>query len=215
MKGSKFTIVLNVVLLVAVAVLFAMQFMGKGGDANANSENQDTLQSVQPEAIATIDTQGKIVYVNSDTLLKHYELSKAVEAKFKVKQSNVESRLAAKERDFNEQYKQYMTLGQANMLTEEQKVTMPAELEAKNKEYAKLQQMYSEQLAKDYERYSMMVNDSVLTFLERYRVRNGYTFIFQYSNQGSALLAVDPSLNVTEGVLQELNTNYAANKPEL
>lgn len=215
MKGSKINIILNVVLLIAVIVLFVMQFgTSKNTEVADSTEVSSTLEDT-PTAVATIDANMKIVYVNSDSLLKHYSLSQDVESKFESKQTQMKNRLAGEQKKLEDNYQKYMSLGQAGMLTEDQKVNMPKEIEKQDYDLKELQARLSEVLAKDYERYSMMVNDSVLNFLERYRIANDYTFIFQYANQGSGLLAVDPSLDVTKGVVKQINEEYLTKKPNL
>jgi Skp family chaperone for outer membrane proteins len=213
MKGSSFNTILNIILLIAVAVLFSMQFMDKDNTQEvADVDTRDTVETIKPEAVATIEADGKIVYVNTDTLLTLYKLSIDIKAKLKYKQEDLE-RQAEEERVKME--KELMIAQQMvrdKQMTQMQYETKAYEMQARAE---KLQREYYDKGTRFEEYYSEQNNvlyRAVHDFLEEYRSRNGYTFIMQYSNNISALMAVDPSLDVTESVLTEMNARYEAEK---
>ena len=107
MKGSSFNTVLNIILLIAVAVLFSMQFMNDGKDVEVEDQTQDTLTEILPEAVATIDASGKIVYVNTDSLLTNYKLSVEIKGKLKYKQEALEQEVETAKEKMQKEKRQY------------------------------------------------------------------------------------------------------------
>ncbi len=51
------------------------------------------------------------------------------------------------------------------------------------------------------------VTQSIVDFLNGYRIENGYTFILQYGSM-SGLLSADPSYDITKEVVERLNRKY-------
>ena len=73
---KNFSIGLNIVLLIAVIVLYVLHFSGK----TKNVEEQTGLSAVVPNA--------KIVYINMDSLLSNYEQSRELNEAFLKKVEN-------------------------------------------------------------------------------------------------------------------------------
>jgi Skp family chaperone for outer membrane proteins len=55
------------------------------------------------------------------------------------------------------------------------------------------------------------LTDTILSFLERYRVEHEYTLILQYG-YSSGLLSADKDLDITKDVIQRLNRKYEFEK---
>jgi Skp family chaperone for outer membrane proteins len=69
----------------------------------------------------------------------------------------------------------------------------------------------SERLITKKQTLNKQINDTIVAFIERYRVEKGYTLILQYAYL-NGVLAADPALDVTDEVLSRLNAKYEFDK---
>ncbi len=184
-----------------------------------------------------------IVFVDMTVLMSEYQmaidLGAEVQAKidkmtkdFEKKQSSAqkeitkkETNLTTKANDFQDKYsKGHLTETTANVkLQELQKLeqefnTYLAEKDQElGKEQLKLQNTANEEIFV----MNNKVNDAVNTFIQKFRVENGYAMILLTQSDvpndgattlGNPILAADPSLDITDVVVAGLNAEYKASK---
>jgi outer membrane protein len=186
------SLILNAVLLVAVAVLFYL-VLGK--------KAQDAPSIVPP---ASLSGGMKIAWVNADTLDAQYEWLKEQKKAIEQRVENAEKSLRAKEESL-----------MRDMATFEQKVqsgsVARADLEKEYAELGKRQQSLQEesqrlgkQMADDQKKAFNELYANVEAQLKTLSSQIGYDYILSYSRGGQILLAND-SLDITTQVLQLLN----------
>jgi outer membrane protein len=192
------SIILNIVLLVAVAVLYYLHF-SSGKPAAANSTGSSDIPS-----------NIKIAYVNSDTLSKYYDYLKdtreIMEAKanrldsdFKKRAQGLQNEIAAYQRNVNS-----MTVGQLKATEED--------LARKQQNLQMFQQSLSQEVMRDEARINQELYDKVTSYLAKYGNEKGLQVILKY-DPSSDVLHASNALDVTQEVLNGLNQEYKANKP--
>ena len=185
---------LNIVLLVAVGVLYYFHFSSKGSTGTAS-----------PVSVGDLS----IAYINSDSVLKHYEFLKdnqvVLEAKTKKMDSDyrnraqsLQSEIAAYQRN-----QANLTIGQARALEED--------LTKKQQNLQMYQQSLSQELMGDESKLNKELYDRITTFLKKYGKENGLQVVLKYDPSSDVLYGVE-ALDITNIVVTGLNEEYKVEK---
>jgi len=189
------SLVLNIVLIIAVGVLYYFQFSGK------------TSEVEEPSMLE--ETEYTVAYINSDSVLKNYEYfdvlqselqekSQKMEADYKNRAQGLQRELSDYQRNINN-----LTIGQAKALEED--------LVKKQQNLRVYQESLGQELMKEESRISRQLYDSVTSFLKKYSERNNLHLVVKY-NQGSDVLYASDSMNITNAVINGLNNSYAGSE---
>ncbi len=190
------SVILNVVLLIAVAVLYVLHFSSKSGDEAVSTT---TTGAVLPVNIA---------YINSDTLLKNYDYfkvaSKELEAKSVDLQAEYENRARGLQTEIAsfQQNAQNMTMAQARAVEEN--------LVKKQENLLRYQQTLTQSLQQDEAKVNNELYEKVSDFLSEYGKSHDFQLVLTYQ-KGSGVLYANDSLNITSAVLSGLNESYQNN----
>jgi outer membrane protein len=187
------SLVLNIVLLVAVGVLFYLQFSGRGGQAGSVSGNDTTASNV------------KIAYINSDSVLKYYEYLKVnkqqLEAKtqkmnqdYRNRALGLQDEISAYQRTVNS-----MTLGQARA-TEEN-------LTKKQQNLQMYEQSLTQQLMQEEQKLMRALYERITDYLKKYGQEKDLQIVFKF-DPSSDVLYGGASLDITQDVIAGLNESY-------
>lgn len=189
------SLVLNAVLLVAVAVLFYLHF----SSAKPNSVESSTVSA------------GDLVlaYINSDSVLKHYDFMEdtktVLEAKAKKLDADLNNRantlrgeIAAYQRNVSS-----MTIGQAKALEED--------LGKKQQNLQLYQQNLSQQLAEEEGKLNKELYDRITAFLKTYSEENNIQVVVKFDPTSDVLYGKS-TLDITKAVVDGLNELYTAEK---
>lgn len=205
MDTKKLTII-NVVLAIAVVVLFILHFAcGKcsnPGEAHASPSSSDT-SSVMTSGDGRIV---KIAWANSDSVTKYYQLAKKYEATL------IEQQTAA-QLELEGMYSKYEKKKAA--LEKEAPILGQTELQMKLGELQQLEQeiIYKEQeLQNDLMNKEYAANGSYLQlteeFMQQIGKELGYDYIFSY-RLGGQLIYTPEADDITEVLIKKLNEAYA------
>ncbi len=186
------SLIWNIVLSIAVAVLFFLHFSGNKSEAGAGSDGG-------------VVAGRRTVYVQVDSLLTNYDFFKDTKKALENKQFQLENELNTKGRSlqnevaFFQQKAQTMTPDQARS-TEAQLMKKQQDLVAyRDQAMAGLQQ---EEAGKNEELYKQ-----IRAYIEKYNKENNYEYVLGYSLGGGILFA-DKSLDVTQKIIEGLNKTY-------
>jgi outer membrane protein len=192
------SLILNIVLLVAVAVLFWLHFSPK------------TKASVSGNDAAAVDLSNfKVAYINSDTVLKYYDYFKAERDQLVDKQNKMnteyrnraiglQNEIAAYQRSVNT-----MTLGQVRATEEE--------LGKKQQNLQLYEQSLSQQLMMEQEKLNRELYTRVTTYLKKYGTDKGLHVVLKRDPTSDVMWAVD-ALDVSQDVISGLNDEYKTEK---
>ena len=184
------------VLFVAVIVLYILHFAAP------------KVHVFTPKEIVGDPGSGEIVYVNLDTVNEHYELVSILTGDIKAEMAKQEAIFANRENAFQRKYNQFQENMNAGILTQLQAENAQTQLmqeyqqleEDKDRIFNNLQARQAEALLQIY--------DSLQAVVKRINVERNASFVITLQAQSPFLLTADPTKDITDHVLFELNRSY-------
>lgn len=188
------SLIWNVILSIAVAVLFYLHFAG--------GKSSDSTSSTDSSAAGG----KKIVYVQIDSLLTNYDFFKDTKKELENKRFQLENELGTKGRSLENEIGFFQQ--KAQTMTVEQARSTEAQLVKKQQDFAQqrdraVQSLSQEEATKNEELYTQ-----IKAYIQKYNKENQYEFVLGYS-QGGGILFADTTLNVTHKMIEGLNKAYA------
>ncbi|MBS1950070.1 MAG: hypothetical protein OJF59_002281 [Cytophagales bacterium] len=189
------SLILNGILLVAVAVLFYLHFSGKGHHAG--------------ESTVTAPADLKFAYIKSDSVLKHYDFFKEqksiLEAKGKKLDQDLQTRGQSLQNEINAYQKNLsnLTIGQAKALEED--------LGKKQQNFRLYQQSLEQEVANDQARLTESLYNRITAFLKKYAEGSGLQVVLKFDQSSDVLFGV-PGIDISNDVVKGLNDEYKAEK---
>lgn len=223
--SKNFSMVLNVVLLIAVAFLYYAHYSSQpsaatgtdtdvvvnpvdtaAGDSTANNL-PDTL--VRPDAVGPI-SGAKVAYVNIDQILAGYELVTDLNASLLTEQTNAEARVKKKYADLEREYVEMEK--QAKYWTQQQLAEGQQKLQKMQLDLQKYEQRLTQELMVLEQDHQSILLRNVKEYLTSLSQERGYDYVITYAEVGSPVLYTNPAYDITQEVLFQLNTEYRASK---
>ena len=201
---KRLPIILNLVLLVAVAILYVLHFTShKGGNAAAGS---------LPGTVADVKGSLKIAFVNIDSLVSKYDLYKDNVVKLSGKQKQMEAELNEKTDKYQKDNADAQYKYNKGLLTTAEAQELGKKLSDEQQNLVKLRDQLSQELAEQQAVMNRRMVNEIEKYLKDYTKVHPYHYIFSYAF-GQNLLYANDSLDITKEVLGKLNENYQeANK---
>ncbi|MBL7850904.1 MAG: OmpH family outer membrane protein [Cyclobacteriaceae bacterium] len=188
------SVVLNVVLALAVVVLYYLHFSGSSSSSSVAGGSVSNLA---------------MAYVNADTVLKYYDYSKVGREKLEAKGKQLDQDLNARAASLQGEFESYqrnvnnMTIGQARAVEED--------LTKKRNNLQLYQESLSQQMLIEQEKMNKELYDKVTAYLKKYSQERGVQIIFKYNVASDVLFASD-SLDISKEVIKGLNEAYQLEK---
>lgn len=193
---KNFSIGLNIVLLIAVIVLYVLHFSGK----TKNVEEQTGVSAVVPNA--------KIVYINMDSLLSNYEQSRELNEAFLKKVENNRTELNMKAKMFEQEVVAFQQkLDNNGFVTRERAEQAQADLMVKRQNLQKLDQELMETTQREQIELNQKLFTEITNFLKEYNKTKGYQLILSTTVGGNVFYAED-GFDITKDVVNQLNQQY-------
>jgi len=200
---KNFLLPLNIILALAVAVLFYLHFNQKSATVDTRA-GKDTTDS------SAIQRELKIAYVDLDSIQENYNY-------YKEKMDEFERKKETADRDLNNAFQKI----ENERIAFVQKGNAITQVEAENfqREYTRKMQNLENQKkslenniqsegVKTMEELKKKINE----FLTEYNKEKGYSYIFSYSSTINILFYKDTALNITNEVVSGLNEAYNKTK---
>jgi len=202
---SKLNIALTVVNLVMLAGLIVLYFIILG-PRKGEPGNQALVQKSAQGGVT-------VAYVNSDSIMAHYDLVKSMRNTLETKTAALENELKRKQSSFEKDAAYFQEQVSKQTISEASAQEIYAQLMAEQQKLYELREQYSAELSRQEYELNLVLIDSLNNFLERYNRRMNFDYIFSHARGGNILTAND-SLDITEEVLRQLNTEYTGNTSE-
>ncbi len=187
----KRTIILEIILVIAVIILFILHFSNKAEKTEINISN---------------DGNNIMAFVNVDSVLMNYVFSQKLHEEFAKSQetfineyATMRSALEDKVSRFQEKVKRGGFSTKEQVKIEQDKITSDQE------NLAKLDQELSNKLNEIQSKNSKIVIDSLLSAIKRYNNVNKYKYIVNSIN----ILEADQTANISSDILEMLNNEYS------
>ena len=187
---------LNVLLLIAVIVLYILHFSGNGKSTGSQ------------DGVATVNAEAKIVYINMDTLLNNYTQSRELNEAFLKKLEANRTELNVKAKNLDREVADFQRRVENNgFLTRERAEQAQTELLIKQQNLQKLQQEMSENAQREQMEINRKLYDAITDFLTDYNKSRGYELILSTTLGGNVLFA-QKGFDITNEVVNLLNALY-------
>jgi outer membrane protein len=192
---NKVQILVNVVLVAAVAALFAIVLGGK-----KNSE--------VPAVVTETSKVMPIAYLNVDSLLVNYLFAQEASEKLMKKQEDARLKLNTKARTLQNEMADFQRKLENNaFLSRERAEKEQQRLLKKQQELQELEAKLTEDIMIENQKLNMQLADTLTNFLESYNADGRYHVILSNSAKDNVLMAAE-GYNITNEVVGALNARY-------
>ena len=180
---------------IGVVVILCIMLFGKN-----TSNNSSTAKVVQTGDL-------KIAYINTDSIMAHYDYAKDLEKGLKAYQSSLESNYQAQGSKLKSDYDSYMKNGEKLTLTEQKR--KEEDLTRRQQEFPALQQKMMAQLQERQLEDNKKLLNSVYAFIKDYNAKNQkFNIILSRSYVSSTVLYADDGFDITKEITNGLNEEY-------
>jgi outer membrane protein len=192
------SLILNIVLLVAVGVLYYLHFASPKSSVSTSSGPNDAVLS-----------DLKIAYINADTVLKHYDYLKVNKEQLEAKTQKLRQDFGNRAQGLQNEINAYqrgvnsMTIGQVKA-TEEN-------LAKKQQNLQLYQQSLEQQMMQEEANLNKQLYDRITSFLKTYSAEKGLQVVLKY-DPTSDMLYGGNALDISQDVIKGLNESYNAEK---
>lgn len=204
-KGDKTTdsnsihYIIEAFLGIAVIVLFILHFMGGG------KKDNPVVTPVQQAG------DGSIVYVNLDSINENFEMVSLLTDSLDKEKQRQAVQFQNRQKALENKLANYQRNMQTGQLTAQQAQYAEASLQ---QESAQLQNDYAQALDALEARYAAaleQIADSLRAACTRVNAQRNASFVFTYGSS-SPMMVADPSCDITNAVLEELNKPFSKKK---
>ncbi|MEM6523539.1 MAG: OmpH family outer membrane protein [Bacteroidota bacterium] len=188
------SLALNIVLIIAVAVLYYLQF------SNSKTSASENISS------APSSNDYSIVYINADSVLANYDYFKDAQAQLEERGKKLEAEYQNRAQGLQNEVNNYqrtvsnLTIGQAKAIEED--------LVKKQQNLRLYQESLTQELLKEENKVNKELYGKVTDYLKLYSQQNNVDLVVKY-NQGSDILFASDSLDITTIVIEGLNLAYS------
>lgn len=193
---NNLSIVLNVVLLVAVGILYLLHF---SGNSASTDDNESGIGQIDSENFA-------IAYVNSDSLIKNYDFFKEMEKLLIAKRDKLNSEYQNRAEGLQREIANFQST--AGNMTISQARAVEEDLRKKQQNLMMYQEQLGQQLMGEESKMNAQLYDKVSDYLRDYGLNKNLQLVLTYT-KGSGVLYANDSLDITNQVLVGLNEAFS------
>ncbi len=198
---KKVNLTLNIVLLLAVAVLYVLHFTGNKTDNTVSSEDSRITAG-----------SGDIVYINLDTLVNQYDMYNDLRTELESKVSAIDNDLNKKGRALENDVKSFEDKMQKGLLTYSQAESMRNDLMTRDQELRNLSQQKQMELANEESVMYNRVMDAIKTYVDNYNKEKQYSLILTTTAATNSVINGEQGRNITNEIINGLNQEYIKNR---
>lgn len=188
---NKIQVVINVILVAAVAALFVVVYTGDKQEAPAVAVESS---EVMP-----------IAYLNVDSLLVNYTFAQEASERLMKKQEDARLKLNTKARTLQNEMADFQRKLENNaFLSRERAEKEQQRLLKKQQELQELEAKLTEDIMLENQKLNMQLADTLTNFLEEYNADGRYHVILSNSAKDNVLMAAE-QYDITDEVIDALN----------
>ncbi len=191
------SIILNVVLIIAVTLLYIDRFSGKDNDKN----------DVKTEA--TTSEKAVVAYVNIDSLLNGYDYYNDKQTEFLKEQQKQEAKLNSKGKALERKAMEFQNKVQKGLVTSSQAQQMQNQLMREQQNLMQLKDQISMDIMTRQQQTLQDIYQKIVAAIKDYNKDGKYKMVLGNTG-GQDVLVADSALNITETIVDKLNEEYQA-----
>jgi outer membrane protein len=190
----------NVLLSIAIIVLYFLHFTGRGTPVETNAG----MQAVNPAA--------KIVYLNMDSLLTNYVESKELNEAYLKKMESNRTELNYRVKVWTQDGEAFQRKLDNNGFTSRERADQEyKELMLRKEKLEQMEQEMREITVREQMELNRRLYEVLISFLAEYNKEKGYDMILSTTLGGNVFYA-EPGFDITGEVVNRLNARYADGK---
>jgi len=193
---------LNIVLIVAVTLLYVDRFSGSDDSSSENKKESITKKN-----------NSEVVYINIDSLMNSYDLYNERKTELMKEQGKLENSLNSKSKSLERKAMEFQQKVEKRLVTNNQAQQMQQQLMQEQQNLLKLKEQMQMQLMQKEQEMNKEIYKNLTEYLEKYNKGNKHKIILSNTYGGNVLLA-EENLNITEVILVGLNEEYQNNPKE-
>ncbi len=194
--NTVFTIV-NLLLFAGLIVLYFLILKPGGNEPT----NMALVQKVSGGSVT-------VAYVNSDSILAHYDLVKSMRKDLEAKTIQLENELKTKQAAFEKDAAYFQEQVSKKTISEASAQEIYGQLMGEQQKLYELREKYSNDISQQEFDLNVLLIDSLNNFLKRYNQKVHFDYILSY-NKGGSILSANDSLDITKDVLKLLNEEFS------
>lgn len=195
---KRLPLILNAVLIIAVAVLYFFHF--------TSSKSKTTETSDESTSRVSAPT-GNIVYINIDSVYSNYKMYEDVMTDLQEKLNTSEAQLQSKQRAFQKNYQDAQYKAERGLATRAELAQIEQNLGQQQQELMALQNQLQYQLAEEEQVAQRKVLNSIMEYLKKVEDEKSYQFVLGTTFGGNILYA-NENLDISKMVIEGLNAEY-------
>lgn len=197
---KRVNLIINIVLVIAVGVLFVLYFTGKKKSGPAQIEEK----LVENNSTG----KGEMAYINIDTLMNNMDMFFDVRNKLIDKQKSSEAELNSRSKDFEKEATDFQEKVRKGLVTRSRAQEIEQELYLEQQNLIGFKDKLSLELAEEEQVMNRQLIYYITDYLKEYNKGKKYQFIISNSLGGPLLYASDKQ-DITNDVVEGINAKYA------
>jgi outer membrane protein len=195
---NKKNLIIEVLLAVAVVVVFILQFNGKE-EKKAEEKKVETLQEASSMNVA---------YIKTDSLILHYKLARKLENQFADQKRESQRQLEQRMNKFQKNYQAFQEKVQrGGFLSQASAEAQQQELLTEQQQLEQLNQKLNSDLMAKEQRIYQELYDSITSYVNHFNRGKKYDFILSHT-AGGAIIFGKERYNITGEILSGLNARF-------
>ena len=192
---NKIQIVINVILIAAIAALFALFYGNK----------KDVVETV---AVSTCSEVMPVAYLNVDSLLANYTFAQEASERLMSKQEDARVKMNTKLRTFQNEVADFQRKLENNaFLSRERAEQEQQRLAKKEQELQELEAKLTQDIMLENQKLNQQLGDSLNTFLQEFNADGRFHIILSNTAKDNVLMA-SQQYDITDAVITGMNARY-------
>lgn len=188
--------ILHIVSLVAIAILFFLLLKPGGPVAEIKHHSKDSIGVAQT---------GTIAYFEMDTIERHYNYVKDVQAQLKSRQQAISNELESTKKSYMGRIQQLQS--KAATMSQQEGEAAQAEINQMQMDLQQKEGRLTQELQEQQFKLMQDINKKIEDYLAVYNKDGKYSYILSHS-PGDFIYFKDSSNNITTEIIKGLNEGY-------
>lgn len=193
---NKLPLIISIAALLGVVVLLSMELFS-GSDSSGSK-------------VETVNSELKIAYINTDSVLLNYTLATDLNAKFVSQQQQYTAEFGKKKTQLERDAAAFQEKVQrGGFITEDRAIKERDRILGQEQEIKQMDYELSTRLAGLEQQINKQLVDSIVNYVKEYNKKHNYTYVL--SNSGNIIIG-EQQFNISKDILEGLNARYLKSK---
>lgn len=181
--------------------------------SNGTNDTKAAASSVSTARDSSQQYSG-IAYVNTDTLISKYKMAEELTGAFSAKAGKAQNQFQAKQRAFQTRVNDYQNKMSKGLVTRTEAMTIEEKLQKEEQDLVNYGRTMEGTMQEEQAVLMNKISFAVKEYMTKFNESKKYSLIINTNSMTTVVLAGDPSLDITNEVVEGLNKEYAATQPK-